>query len=281
MKRIHHSEIEGLTPIAEGYKVIKYDGSTKGEVGFTYGKKGENITKSVWKCEGGPIICKNGAHFCENPAHITRFYEPLGYNRYFKVKAYGKVAQDKEKEKSCAQIIEFVEEFEFMDFMKMLSDGNNCSDGNNFSNGNNHSNGNSCSDGNNYSDGNSCSDGNNCSNGTSMCYGLLQCKGAYLSVFCHKKNGIAYHIFNRETTEQRAVEVLNHIGGFHYIPKWDNITMLKEGKEWTEICWPELRENDTESAWCDMPAEMLGYIRSLPEFDAQIFKKITGIGSEV
>lgn len=223
----------------------------------------------MWKCEGDPIICKNGAHFCENPAHITRFYEPLGYNRYFKVKAYGKVAQDKEKEKSCAQIIEFVEEFEFMDFMKMLSDGNNCSNGNSCSNGNNHSNGNSRSNGNNYSD------------GTSMCYGLLQCKGAYLSVFCHKKNGIAYHIFNRETTEQRAVEVLNHIGGFHYIPKWDNITMLKEGKEWREICWPELRENDTESAWCDMPAEMLGYIRSLPEFDAQIFKKITGIGSEV
>lgn len=197
----------------------------------------------MWKCEGDPIICENGAHFCENPVHIIRYYEPLGYNRYFKVKAYGKVVQDEEKEKSCAQIIEFVEEFGFMDFMKMLSNGNNCSDG------------------------------------TSMCYGLLQCEGAYLSVFCHKKNGIAYHIFNRETTEQRAVEVLNHIVGFHYIPKWHNITMLKEGEEWTVICWPELRENDKNSAWCDMPAEMLDYIRSLPEFDAQIFKKITGIGS--
>ena len=191
-----------------------------------------------------------------------------------------------------------------MDFMKMLSNGNNhsdgnscsngnsCSDGNNCSNGNNWSDGNNCSNGNNWSNGNnhsngnnrsngnSCSDGNNHSDGTSMCYGLLQCEGAYLSVFCHKKNGIAYHIFNRKTTKQRAVEVLNHIVGFHYIPKWHNITMLKEGEEWTEICWPELRENDTNSAWCDMPAEMLDYIRSLPEFDAQIFKKITGIGSE-
>ena len=275
MKRIDHSEIEGLTPIAEGYKVIEYDGSTHGEVGFTYGKKGENISKSVWKCEGDPIICENGAHFCENPSDIARFYEPLGYNRYFKVKAYGKVVQDEEKVRSCAQIIEFVEEFGFMDFMIMLSNGNNCSDGNNWSNGN------SWSNGNNHSNGNSWSNGNNHSNGTSMCYGLLQCEGAYLSVFCHKKNGIVYHIFNRKTTEQRAVEVLKHIVDFQYIPKWDNITMLKEGKEWAEICWPELRENDTELAWCDMPAEMLDYIRSLPEFDAQIFKKITGIGSEV
>ena len=170
MKRIDHSEIEGLTPIAEGYKVIKYDGTTQGEVGFTYGKKAENITKSVWKCEGGPIICENGAHFCENPVHIARYYEPLGYNRYFKVKAYGKVVQDEEKEMSCAQIIEFVEEFGFMDFMKMLSNGNN------------------------RSNGNSCSDGNNHSNGTSMCYGLLQCEGGlFICILSQKEwNCLSY-----------------------------------------------------------------------------------------
>ena len=99
----------------------------------------------------GPIICENGAHFCENPVHIIRYYEPLGYNRYFKVKAYGKVVQDEEKVKSCAQIIEFVEEFGFMDFMKMLSDGNNRSDG------------------------------------TSMCYGLLQCEGLIYLYFVTKR----------------------------------------------------------------------------------------------
>jgi len=60
---------------------------------------------------------------------------------------------------------------------------------------------------------------------------------------------------------------------------------LKAGKDWSkvnasEICGTLENWDEPYEAWKDLPREVLDYIRSLPEFDAVMFKRITGIGAE-
>ena len=52
---------------------------------------------------------------------------------------------------------------------------------------------------------------------------------------------------------------------------------IKGNQEWWSFCFPQLKEIDEQEAWNKMPKEMLEYIKNLPEFNAEIFKKITGI----
>lgn len=89
-KRIDAKEIEGLRPTAEGYKAIKWDGCTNHN--FHYGEPGEDLMGKVFRYDGKIKACESGLHFCKNPADVFYFYEPRTYNRYFKVKAYGDVA---------------------------------------------------------------------------------------------------------------------------------------------------------------------------------------------
>ena len=52
---------------------------------------------------------------------------------------------------------------------------------------------------------------------------------------------------------------------------------IKGDRKWWSFCFPQLAEVDEQEAWSKMPKKMLEYIKSLPEFNAEIFKKITGI----
>ena len=88
---------------------------------------------------------------------------------------------------------------------------------------------------------------------------------------------MAFRVFNKTVEPERAMKIYKRLDDFGYFPKWRNLETLKEGKDWVDICWPEMRENSIKTAWSDMPPEMLAYIRSLPEFDDEIFKVITGI----
>ena len=96
-----------------------------------------------------------------------------------------------------------------------------------------------------------------------------------MSLFCNKKNGIAFYVFNRKSTKGRCDEILNKLKSFGWVPEWTNIYKLKGNMQWWRVCFPELIENDTKTAWSTMPKEMLEYIKSLPEYDEKIFKAIT------
>ena len=50
--------------------------------------------------------------------------------------------------------------------------------------------------------------------------------------------------------------------------------------EWWKVCFPELMEVDDKTAWSKMPTEMLEYIKSLPEYNEKVFKKITEMEME-
>ena len=115
---ISRDEIKGLEPIAEGYKAIKYDGGTKQD--FKYCEKGENLIGRIFKVDGDISACAWGLHFSKDPADVLNFYNPLGYNRYFKVRAYEKVIDCLDGLKSVAQCIEFCEEYDVLDYIELI-----------------------------------------------------------------------------------------------------------------------------------------------------------------
>lgn len=115
---ISRDEIKGLEPITEGYKAVKYDGGTKRD--FKYCEMGESLTGRIFKVDGDIEACAWGLHFSKDPAYVFNFYEPLGYNRYFKVRAYGKVIDHSNGLKSVAQCIEFCEEYDIMKYIELI-----------------------------------------------------------------------------------------------------------------------------------------------------------------
>ena len=52
--------------------------------------------------------------------------------------------------------------------------------------------------------------------------------------------------------------------------------MKKEKEDWFNVNIPNIFEIDNKTAWSTMPKEMKEYIQGLPEYDEEIFNKITG-----
>ena len=123
--------------ICEGYKAINWDCSTMGDSKFRYGKEGESLIGKVFAVDGDIEECKWGLHFSKDPAHVFNFYEPLGYNRYFKIKAYGKAVDSKDGFKTVAQAVEFIEEYDLMEFIEIIKNFDRTSGGSYISGGSN------------------------------------------------------------------------------------------------------------------------------------------------
>lgn len=260
-------KLEGLEVLAEGYKAIEYDGGTKGD--FMYGEKGDTLIGRVFAVDGDLSECKWGLHFSRDPAYVFNFYEPLGYNRYFKIRAYGKILETEDGMKTVAKIIEFAEEYDLMQFIETIKAFNRSSYGVSRSYGVSESRGVSRSRGVSVS----CGVSRSC--GVSESYGITSCKAAYNSAFCAGKTGISSYLFNRKSSEKRCKEVIGRLRGFDWFPKFHNMYDLKGNMEWWRVCFPELVDVEPKEAWSKMPREILDYIRSLPEFDAKVFEKVT------
>ena len=124
-------------------------------------------------------------------------------------------------------------------------------------------------------------------NGCYGCYwsfGLKNCKAVYKSLFSIKQFGAKYILFNKQADENRYQEVWNKLqkklnGWF---PKQTNAYDLynKAGEDWSKIDVYKLTYIPTfEESYKDMPQEAIDYLTSLPEFDADVFKQITGLDS--
>ena len=113
------------------------------------------------------------------------------------------------------------------------------------------------------------------SNGVNRSYGILECEGISRAIFCYKKSG-KLMAFNKRITEERFDEIFDELNSFGWYPKFNNAEQLKGDLEWYETNIPAIVSVDNKTAWSSMPEEMLNYIKSLPEYDEQIFNKITG-----
>lgn len=160
------------------------------------------------------------------------------------------------------------------------SDGVDCSNGVNGSNGVNYSDGVNGSDGVNYSNGVNYSYGVNCSDGVNCSFGISNSFGVNNALFMANKPRI-YSIFGHEVSEERFRDVkeilYDKLNGWR--PTFNNIKAiyLANGSDWKLTPIKDAEEISKKEAWASMPKEAVEYVKSLPEYDAQMFKEITGI----
>ena len=122
--------------------------------------------------------------------------------------------------------------------------------------------------------------GVNGSYGVNRSYGVLNSFGVDCSIFeANKKR--TYRCFGKDVTEARYNEIWEtlheKLNGWY--PKFHNMfeLYLKSGSEWKLTPVGDTVDNTKEKAWSDMPFEAIEYVKSLPEFDSDMFFEITGI----
>ena len=85
-------------------------------------------------------------------------------------------------------------------------------------------------------------------------------------------------LFNKQVSHDRAYSVIEKIRSFRWHPKFENWYDIKGKKEWWAFCFPQLEKVENDVAWSKMPEEMFEYIKNLPEFDENVWAKITLCG---
>lgn len=277
--RIDPKELEGMETLAEGYKVFDEDWKGYGE--YCYADENGEVEGSAHKVDGDLEHCKNGLHFCQNPADCLKFKEPLQWNKYAKVSAFGEVKHHEDGKSECSILrIDKVLTFaEFIDAVKEknITGGRNITGGNNITGGSYIYGGRDIYGWYNITGGRKIYGGSAIYGGYRILY-CSDCEGISRSIFCHKKSGKLY-VFNKKTTEKRFNKIWDDLKSFNWHPKFTNAEelLVKYGGKWECVPPRRIEARDAKEAYADMPQEMLEYVKAMPEFNAEIFKKITGI----
>lgn len=249
--RITEKDIEGMKPVAVGYKIFNHD-FTSGS--YDYKDANGNVVGTIHKVEGDIEECRWGLHFSLKPQDCFNFYECVQWNRFAKVEAYDQLVEGDSK--CVTNILKIVQTYSFGEFIRLIQeDLQNVSNGVNWSNG------------------------VNGSNGVSGSYGIVKSEGISRSIFCYAVSG-KLMAFNKPITEERFNKLIGTIKDFRWSPSFNNAEQLKGHLEWYETNIPAIVAVDNATAWSFMPAEMKAYIESLPEYDEEIFKLVTGVVEE-
>ena len=130
------------------------------------------------------------------------------------------------------------------------------------------------------SNGVSWSDGVNRSDGVSGSFGIVNSFGVNNALFLADKPR-RYSIFGRPVSRERFVGIRTGLYGLlgDWRPSFNNIKALwlANGSDWKLTPVADAEELSIKEAWSGMPEEAVEYLVSLPEFDAEIFKRVTGI----
>ena len=257
------------------YKVFENDWTCKG-FKFEFGIK--------YKINGDLIYCANGFHACKKLEDCFNYYPLIQWNRYAIVEQSGKIIERSNDSKVCSQEIELIEEIKFNDIPTFMSKGINRSEGINWSEGINRSEGINGSKGINRSEGINWSKGINLSKGINNCFGVQKSRGVNNGLFIFNK-AEEHTLFNKKVSDNYFNQIKGELHELlnGWCPTFNNLKILylKSGSKWeqTPICNAE--EIQKKDAWKGMPKKAINYLKSLPEFDKNIFKEITGIDVKV
>ena len=288
----------------KGYKVFNSDWTCRGKQYSCPGVFEENVNLS---------ICHSGMHFCREAMDCFNYYDFNPDNHVAEVVAYGDVEENGNK--CCTDKLKIVRELSWHEVLELVNTGKNCTGLGNSGNCNsgNHNSGNYNSG--NYNSGNynsgswnsgncnngSCNSGNynsgswnsgNCNSGdwntgnqnTGDWNGTNYSNGCFNTIepkitFFNKKSDWTYN----DWRESRAKYLLDEIPIKTY--KWIFLRdMTKEEKEtnpnaettngYLKIMEPEI---SVQEWWNRLSEEDKNIILNIPNFDAEIFKEITGI----
>lgn len=233
--------------------------------------KGYKVFNSDWTCHNfqyqvgqtyemeGPVIpCNRGFHFCKNAADCFNYYAFAPENKVAEVIAHGTVKE--EGDKCCTDKIEIVREISWQEVLTIVNTGKGCAG--------------RCNSGD-WNSGNRNSGDWNSTSFSNGCFNTEQPK---------------IHIFNKPSDwtfqnwfDSYARYLLNQIDNCPLEYVWFD-TMTDEEK----AAHPEakttggyLKErtmaDNARKWWAGLDAADRNVIFSLPNFDAEIFKEITGI----
>ena len=284
--------IKDLTPVAEGYKIFNNDWTAdQGGYDFKDPATGEAVG-TVHQADGKIICCENGFHFCENPLDCLGYYPMMQWNKFAKVRGYGQVDRHDDDSKIAAEILEIVETLTWDDFLAVIEQcTNNRISGGNRIHGGNYIFGGYCISGgycihggNNINGGDHILGGNYIFGGEN-CQGIFDihycrnCQGCKSCICCLDYTG-KNAVFNQQVSEQRVNEIKNSIRELEgdWFPKFTNAYELynANGQDWLSTPAPKIQGMDRAYAYADMPQQLVDYLKSLPEFDADIWQQITG-----
>ena len=255
--------------MVKGYKVFNPDWTCKGKQYTCPGTFEEDVN---------PSICNVGMHFCKNAADCFRYYDFDPNNHVAEVIAHGTVAEGEDK---CAtNKLEIVREIPWAEVLEIVNTGKACTGRCNSGNCNSgNCNSGNCNSGNwnsgNWNSGN-CNSGN--WNKTSFSNGCFNTVSPKIYMFNKPTDWTLEHWLNC-----RARYLLNQIDDCPLEYVWfDSMTdEEKAAHPEAKTTGGYLKERTTADNarkwWAGLSADDRNIIFSLPNFDAVIFKEITGI----
>ena len=228
----------------KGYKVFNPDWTCKGKQYTCPGTFEEDVN---------PSVCNVGMHFCKNAADCFRYYDFDPNNHVAEVIAHGTVA---ECENKCAtNKLEIVREIPWAEVLEIVNTGKACTG--------------------------RCNSGD-CNSG--------DCNATSFSNGCFNTVSPKIYMFNKPTDwtfdhwrNCRARLLLNQIDDcpLEYVYLSDMTDEEKAAHPEAETTGGYLKERTTADNarkwWARLSADDRNVILSLPNFDAAIFKEITGI----
>lgn len=240
--------------MVKGYKVFNPDWTCKGKQYTCPGTFEEDVN---------PSVCNVGMHFCKNAADCFRYYDFDPNNHVAEVIAHGTVAEGEDK---CAtNKLEIVREIPWAEVLEIVNTGKACTG---------RCNSGDCNSGNrNSGDWNS---GN--WNKTSFSNGCFNTVSPKIYMFNKPTDWTLEHWLNC-----RARYLLNQIDDCPLEYVWfDSMTdEEKAAHPEAKTTGGYLKERTTADNarkwWAGLSADDRNIIFSLPNFDAAIFKEITGI----
>ena len=250
--------------MVKGYKVFNPDWTCKGKQYTCPGTFEEDVN---------PSVCNVGMHFCKNAADCFRYYDFDPNNHVAEVIAHGTVAEGEDK---CAtNKLEIVREIPWAEVLEIVNTGKACTGRCNSGN---------CNSGNrnsgdwNSGDWNSgdCNSGN--WNKTSFSNGCFNTVSPKIYMFNKPTDWTLEHWLNC-----RARYLLNQIDDCPLEYVWfDSMTdeekaVHPEAKTTGGYLKERTTADNARKWWAGLSADDRNIIFSLPNFDAAIFKEITGI----
>ena len=258
----------------KGYKVFNPDWTCKGKQYSCPGTFEEDVN---------PSVCNVGMHFCKNAADCFRYYSFDPNNHVAEVIAYGTVAEGEDK---CAtDKLEIVREIPWTEVLEIVNTGKgnsgNCNSGNRNSGNCNSGNRNSGD----FNSGNRNSGDFNSGNFNSGDWNATSFSGG-----CFNTEQPKIYMFNKlsDWTLQNWLDscaryLLNQIDDctLEYVWLDDMTDEEKAAHPEAKTTGGYLKERTTADNaskwWAGLNAADRNEILSLPNFNAEIFKKITGI----
>lgn len=245
--------------MVKGYKVFNPDWTCKGKQYTCPGTFEEDVN---------PSVCNVGMHFCKNAADCFRYYDFDPNNHVAEVIAHGTVAEGEDK---CAtNKLEIVREIPWAEVLEIVNTGKACTGRCNSGdwNSGDWNSGNRNSGNRNSGDWNKTSFSNGCFNTVSPKIYMfnkptdwtlehwLNCRARYL-LNQIDDCPLEYVWFDSMTDEEKAVHPEAKTTGGYLKER----TTADNARKW----------------WAGLSADDRNIIFSLPNFDAAIFKEITGI----